>query len=54
MTEARAIFASQSRREAVKRFKDWKAKWIVEEARAVRCPEKDLHRKLQPPLGGVL
>ena len=46
MTEAKAIFASQSRREVVKRFKDWKARWIVEEERAVRCLEKDLHHYL--------
>jgi len=46
MTEAKGIFAAQSRRDALRRFKEWKARWIVEEERAVRCLERDLHHCL--------
>jgi putative transposase len=46
MAEAKAIFAAPSRREAIRRFKTWKEKWQVEEERAVRCMEKDLHHCL--------
>lgn len=42
MGEAKAIFAAPSRTEAVRRFRAWRAKWVVEEERAVRCLEKDL------------
>lgn len=41
MAEAKNIFNSPSRREAVKRLQAWKGKWQVEEERAVRCLEKD-------------
>jgi len=46
MAEAKGIFNAPSRREAIKRFKEWKEKWQVEEERAVRCLEKDLHNGL--------
>jgi len=46
MAEAKGIFNAPSRREAIKRFKEWKEKWQVEEERAVRCLEKDLHNCL--------
>jgi transposase-like protein len=46
MAEAKGIFNAPSRREAIKRFKVWKGKWQVEEERAVRCLEKDLHHCL--------
>jgi transposase-like protein len=42
LKEAKLIFAAGSRKEAVKRFKEWQARWQVEEERAVRCMEKDL------------
>lgn len=46
MAEAKGIFNAPSRRESIKRFKAWKEKWQVEEERAVRCMEKDLHHCL--------
>jgi transposase-like protein len=42
LKEAKLIFASDTRKEAIKRFRDWEAKWIVEEERAVKCLKKDL------------
>jgi len=42
LKEAKGIFASGSRREALHRFRDWEGKWRVEEERAVRCLKKDL------------
>ena len=42
LTEAKLIFAADSRKEAIKRCKDWQARWRVEEERALRCMEKDL------------
>ena len=42
LKEAKLIFAADSRKEAIKRFKDWQARWQVEEERAVRCMGKDL------------
>jgi len=47
LKEAKLIFAADSRKEAVKRFKEWQARWQVEEERAVRCLEKDLFNCLQ-------
>jgi len=46
MDGAKDIFNAPSRREAIRRFKTWKEKWQVEEERAVRCMEKDLHHCL--------
>ncbi len=46
MSEAKGIFNATSRREAVKRFKEWKDRWQVEEERAVRCLEKDFYHCL--------
>jgi len=42
LKEAKLIFAADTRKESIKRFKDWEAKWIVEEERAVKCMKKDL------------
>lgn len=42
MAEAKAIFAAPSRTEAIRRFRAWRGKWLIEEERAVRCLEKDL------------
>jgi len=39
--EAKLIFGSQNKREAIKRFKAWEKKWVIEEERAVRCMRKD-------------
>jgi len=41
LKEAKLIFAADSRKKAVKGFKAWRARWQVEEERAVRCMEKD-------------
>lgn len=46
LKEAKLIFASDTRKESIKRFKDWEAKWIVEEERAVKCMKKDLYNCL--------
>ena len=46
MSEAKGIFNAASRREAVRRFKEWKDKWQVEEERAVRCLDKDFYHCL--------
>lgn len=46
LKEAKLIFAADSRKEAIKRFRDWEAKWIVEEERAVKCMKKDLYNCL--------
>jgi len=40
--EAKLIFGAGSKREAIKRFKVWSAKWEIEEERAVKCMKKDL------------
>ncbi len=42
LKEAKFIFAAENRKEALKRFKTWEAKWLVEEERAVQCMNKDL------------
>jgi transposase-like protein len=42
LPEAKLIFAADHRKEAVKRFKTWEARWLVEEERAVKCMRKDL------------
>lgn len=42
LKEAKLIFAADTRKESIKRFRDWEAKWIVEEERAVKCMKKDL------------
>ena len=41
LKEAKLIFAADSRKEALKRFKAWEARWQVEEERAVKCMKKD-------------
>ena len=46
MAEAKDVFNAPSRREAIRRFRSWRDKWQVEEERAVRCLEKDLHECL--------
>lgn len=45
--EARLIWAAPSRKEAVKRFKEWEKKWYPEAESAVRCMRKDLYACLQ-------
>ena len=42
LKEAKLIFAADSRKEAIRRFRQWEAKWVVEEERAVKCMKKDL------------
>jgi len=42
LKEAKLIFAAESRKEAIKRFREWEAKWHVEEERAVKCMKRDL------------
>jgi putative transposase len=42
LKEAKLIFQADSRKEALRRFKSWEAKWLIEEERAVRCMRKDL------------
>jgi putative transposase len=42
LKEAKFIFAAENRKEALKRFKTWEARWLVEEERAVQCMKKDL------------
>ncbi len=37
LPEAKLIFAADNRKEAIKRFKTWEARWLVEEERAVKC-----------------
>jgi putative transposase len=46
MAGASAIFASQSRTEAIRRFHAWKTEWQVLAESAVKCLEKDLHECL--------
>ncbi|MCM8828968.1 MAG: transposase, partial [Candidatus Omnitrophica bacterium] len=40
---AKLIFAAPNRTEAIRRFKEWKAKWQIEAGRATRCMEKNLN-----------
>jgi len=42
LKEAKLIFAAENRKQALKRFKTWEARWLVEEERAVKCMKKDL------------
>ena len=42
LTEAKLIFAAENRTAAIRRFKTWEARWIVEEERAVTCMKRDL------------
>jgi len=42
MRELRLMFAAGNRKEAVKIFKAWRSKWIVEAEAAVRCMDKNL------------
>jgi putative transposase len=42
MRELRPMFAAGNRKEAVKIFKAWRSKWIVEAEAAVRCMDKNL------------
>lgn len=46
LSGAKQIYLSESRREAVFRFKEWKKKWIVAEPKAVKCLEKDIENML--------
>jgi transposase-like protein len=42
LKDAKLIFASETRKEALRRFRDWENTWRIEEERAVRCLKKDL------------
>ncbi len=44
---ARQTFAAPNRKEALRRFKAWRSKWIIKEERAVRCLEKGLYNCLR-------
>ncbi|MDY6796353.1 MAG: IS256 family transposase [Actinomycetota bacterium] len=46
MDEARLIFEASNKKEALKRFKAWRKKWIIREERAVKCLEKELYNCL--------
>ena len=41
LTEAKLIFAAENRKKAIKRFKAWEVRWLVEEERAVQSMQKD-------------
>jgi putative transposase len=45
--EARLIWAAPTRKEAVRRFKDWEKNWYPEAESAVKCMRKDLFACLQ-------
>lgn len=45
--EARLIWAAPTRKEAVRRFKDWEKRWYPEAESAVRCMRKDLYACLR-------
>jgi len=42
MKGAKLIFAADTQKEAIARFKKWKSEWIITAESAVRCMEKDL------------
>lgn len=42
MKELKPMFSADNRREAVKIYKAWRSKWIVEAEAAVRCMDKNL------------
>lgn len=42
LKEVKLIFAADNRKEAMKRFRAWEDKWIVEEERAIKCMKKGL------------
>lgn len=44
--EARLIFGAPNRKEALRRFKQWRKKWIVEEERAIKFLGKGLYNCL--------
>jgi putative transposase len=47
LAEARDIYEAAHRREAIQRFRIWKAKWIQQAPEAVRCLESDLEALLE-------
>jgi len=47
LPQAAAIYQAPSRREAVRRFRTWKAKWEITAPKAVVCLEKDLEALLE-------
>ena len=53
LQQAAGIYQASSRREAIRRYRDWKARWRREAPKAVACLEKDLEELLtffaQPP-----
>jgi putative transposase len=46
MREAKRIYLSETRREAVERFREWRSKWQGIEPKAVACLEKDIDKML--------
>ena len=46
LSEAKLIFGAESKKEAIRRFKVWEEKWIIEEERAVRCLKKGFYNCL--------
>lgn len=46
INEARAIYSAGNRKEAVRAFKQWAARWRLVSVKAVRCIEKDLEELL--------
>jgi len=47
MRELRPMFAAPNKKEAVKIYKAWRQKWIVEAERAVKCMDKNLSECLR-------
>jgi len=47
LQEAKFIFPAENRKEAIKRFKTWETRWLVEEELAVKCMKKDRSNYLQ-------
>jgi putative transposase len=45
--EARAIYQANTRQQAIKEFRSWKARWSKEAPAAVRCLEEDLEALLE-------
>lgn len=46
LKEAAGIYQASSRREAIRRYRDWKARWQKQAPKAVACLEKDLEELL--------
>lgn len=46
LDEAKGIYKAETKKEAIKRFRRWKAKWLNVSPKAVECLEKDLDEML--------